>query len=412
MAAPGPAPLDSTPVPADSLLVDERPNRVERPPGWRGTWTPSRARLWLIAAAVAAYLPLLGVPLRGWLDFSAFYAAGALAFTPDVARLGPILRYEAAHGLPLAPFVYPAGLVLPYVPFAWLPYGAAAALHVALMTVALVLAAAWGARLLGLPPRWAVLGALAWGPAAAGVISGQNTSLALLLVVASAAGLARGKNLLAGAAGGLLAYKPQLAAPIAGLLLVRGRWRALLVVGVVIAGQYLCGVLATGGNFAWPRDWLDTIAAYTTADFRENGWQAISLPALGMRMDPVLGIQWLVILGYVVGGAIVVACLPSMRRWPPLDAVALACACGLMVSPHAWVYDGTLLLPALGVFAARASERAWPWEDRWLLALAMAIGLTWPFGGFVGVTAMPLLVVAMPFVLLRGGPPEVRRAVA
>ena len=46
------------------------------PAGWRGAWTPARARLWLIAAAVAAWLPLLGVPLRGWLDFCAFYAAG------------------------------------------------------------------------------------------------------------------------------------------------------------------------------------------------------------------------------------------------------------------------------------------------------------------------------------------------
>jgi hypothetical protein len=82
------------------------------------------------------------------------------------------------------------------------------------------------------------------------------------------------------------------------------------------------------------------------------------------------------------------------------------------VSPHAWVYDGALLLPAIGIFAARASAQGWPWEDRWLLAVAFAIGLTWPFGGFIGLTAMPLLVLAVPFVLLRGAAPEMRRAVA
>ena len=43
---------------------------------WRDLWTPARARLWLLAGAVAAFLPAIGMPLRGWLDFSAFYAAG------------------------------------------------------------------------------------------------------------------------------------------------------------------------------------------------------------------------------------------------------------------------------------------------------------------------------------------------
>ncbi len=57
------------------------------------------------------------------------------------------------------------------------------------MLTLLVLAAVAGGRLFGLPRNWAVLGALAWGPAAAGVVSGQNTSVALHLAVATAAAL-------------------------------------------------------------------------------------------------------------------------------------------------------------------------------------------------------------------------------
>jgi hypothetical protein len=363
-------------------------------------WTAPRARLWLTAAAIAAYLPLIGVPLRSWLDFSSFYAAAALAFTPDMARLVPIVQYQVDHGLPPTPFVYPAGVALLYVPFSWLPYGIAAAVHVALMAAILLAAAAWGGRLLGLPTRWAVLGALAWGPAAAGVISGQNTSLALLLVVAAGAALVRGREGTAGIAAGLLAYKPQLAAPIVGLLLVRGRWRALIVAGAVVAGHYLAGVIATGGNLAWPRDWLDTLAQYTAADFQDNGWQAISLTSLGTRLELVTRLPGLAIAGFVVGAVIVVACIPALRRLPTLESIALACALGLVVSPHAWVYDGTLILPAIGVFAARAGRRGWPWQDRWLLAAAYCIGLTWALGGFVGLTLVPLVVVATPFVLL------------
>ena len=143
-------------------------------PGWRTLWTPSRARLWLIAGAAAAYLPALGVPLRGWLDFSSFYAAGALAFTPQVAQLAPIVQFQVERGLPPTPFVYPAGVALLYAPLAALPYPVAAALHMALMVAALIAAAVWGARLLGLPRSWTILGTLAWGPAAAGAISGRT----------------------------------------------------------------------------------------------------------------------------------------------------------------------------------------------------------------------------------------------
>jgi hypothetical protein len=371
---------------------------------WRTAWTAGRARLWLTAAAAAAWLPVLGVPLRGWLDFSAFFAAGQLAFTPAVTDLVAVTRLQVEQGLPITPFVYPAGLALLYAPLTALPYGLAALLHAALMLALLVLAADMGARLVGLPRRWAVLGTLAWAPAAAGVLSGQNTSLALLLVVIAAWALVRGHEGRAGLAVGLLAYKPQLAAPMLGLLVLRGRVRAVLLAVVVLGVHYLAGVLATGGRIDWPLDWLATVNAYQEADFQANGWQAISLPALGTRLELATGLPALALLGTFASLAIVLACLPALRRLPLPDAVALAAALGLLVSPHAWVYDATLLLPALAVLAARSARRGWPWRDRWWLALAYGIALGWSLGGFVGLTAMPLLVLAMPVALLERGP--------
>jgi hypothetical protein len=370
--------------------------------GWRALWTAPRARLWLTAAAIAAWLPLVGVPLRRWLDFDSFYIAGSLAFTPGVAQLAPVVREQVARGLPPTPFVYPAGVALAYVPFSWLPYDVAAALHVALMTALLVVAAVMGADLLALPRRWAVLGALAWGPAAAGVISGQNSALALLLVVVAALGLARNRDMITGIASGVLAYKPQLAAPLLGLLLLRGRWRAAGVAIAAIGVQYLLGVLATGGNWAWPTDWLATLGQYASADFHDNGWQAISLPALGTRLAIVTGIGAFAVAGYAAAIVAVVASIPALRRLPPLDAVALACAIGLLASPHAWVYDATLLLPAIAVLAVRSVERGWPWQDRWLFAGGYAVGLTWALGGFVGLTLVPLVVIGVPILLVRG----------
>jgi alpha-1,2-mannosyltransferase len=385
---------------------------LERAPGvdapgtrtWRDLWTPARARLWLVACAVAAFLPAVGVPIRGWLDFSAFYAAGALAFSSDVARLAPIVAWQQLHGLPITPFVYPPGMALLYVPFAALPYGLAAALHLALMGGLLVTAAILGADALLLPRRWSVIAALAWGPAAAGVISGQNTALALLMVVVAALALQRGRQALSGGLVGLLAYKPQLAAPLVLLFVVRSRWVALASAALLVSVHYLAGVVATGGNAVWPTDWLATLNAYTGADYAANGWQAISLPALGQHLTHATGIPGLMLLGYLAAAGIVVVCIPSMRRLPVLEAVALACACGLVISPHAWVYDATLLLPALAVFARRAAAGGWPSRSRWWLAIAFALGLTWPLGGLIGVTALPLVVVAAPFALLERGP--------
>lgn len=374
------------------------------PAGWRGAWTLARARLWLIAAAVAAWLPLLGVPLRGWLDFSAFYAAGSLAFTPQVTDLVPITAFQVEHGLPITPFVYPAGMALPYALLAALPYGVAAALHATLMAGLLLLATVLWADIVGLPRRWAVLGALAWAPAAAGVASGQNSSVALLLVVLTTGALVRQRDAVAGALTGLLAYKPQLAAPIAGVLLLRGRWTALVGVAGMLGVQYVLGVVATGGRLDWPAGWIESVQAYQEADLLANGWQAISLPGLAARLALATGIGWLPLVGYGVAAAIIAWCLPALRRaaWP--EAIALAAALGLLISPHAWVYDATLLLPALGVIAARAASRGWPWRDRWWLAAAFGIALTWALGGVVGVTLMPLLVLAAPFALLERGP--------
>jgi hypothetical protein len=387
-----------------AVRLDRAPTSTEAT-GWRALWTASRARLWLTAAAVAAWLPLVGVPLRRWLDFDSFYIAGSLAFTPQVAQLAPVVREQVARGLPPTPFVYPAGVALAYVPFSWLPYDLAAALHVALMTALLIGASILGADLLNLPRKWAVLGALAWGPAAAGVISGQNSALALMLVAVAAMGLVRNRDAVTGVASGILAYKPQLAAPMLGLLLLRGRWRGAAIALAMVGVQYLLGVIATGGNWAWPQDWLATLGQYTTADFHDNGWQAVSLPALGTRLAMVTGIGAFTLVGYVAAIAAVIAAIPSLRRLPVLDAVALACAVGLLASPHAWVYDATLLLPAFAVLAVRARDRGWPWQDRWLFAAGYLIGLTWALGGFVGITLVPLVVIAVPVLLVRTSSP-------
>ncbi len=355
-----------------------------------------------MAAAVAAWLPALGMPLRGFLDFAAFYAAGAVAGTPAVLDVETIVRLQETRGLPITPFVYPPSVALVYAPFAALPYTVAALLHLALMLAALLVAARVAADIYGLPRRWAYLGAVAWAPAAASVISGQNPTFALLLVVLVAHALVARRDGVAGTLAGVLAYKPQLAAPVLGLLAVRGRVVALGAALVALGVHYVLGVVATGGDVGWPARWLEVLRSdrYAVLDLAANGWQAVSLPPLLARTQFVAGLPSLAPLGYLLGGLVALACLPALRRWDAPAAVALACAAGLVISPHAWTYDAALLLPAIALFAADAARRGWPWRDRWFLAVAYGAALLWPLGGVVGFVPLAPVVWLAPLVLL------------
>jgi hypothetical protein len=92
----------------------------------------------------------------------------------------------------------------------------------------------------------------------------------------------------------------------------------------------------------------------------------------------------------------------ALRHWSPPSVaanIAMWTAIGLVLSPHLWVYDATLLLPAIGAVAAAAGRAGWPAADRALLTLVFAAGALWPFGGFLGISLVPLTVVAIPLRL-------------
>ena len=364
---------------------------------------PRRARLWLSAAAIAGYLPALGAPLRHWLDFAAFYAGGQLVFQRSLLDPLAVVLLQVSQGLPPTPFVSPPFVALAYAPLTALPYDLAALLQVLAMAGALVAGTVLWADALGLPRRWALLGALAWGPASATVASGQVDTVALLLTGAAVRLLADGRRPAAGLAIALLAFKPQLTFG-AGLGALRHLGRsgvaAMLAGGAVL---YALAAVAVGGDPAWPVRWVTTLQSYSAADFAANGWQASSPVSLGLRAalaagDPVIAS---VAAGLGVAVAIAVAWW-SLRRWSPSSVatdVAMWSAVGLVLSPHLWVYDATLLLPAIGALAAAAGRAGWPAADRAFLTLVFAAGVLWPFGGFLGITLVPLAGVAIPLRL-------------
>jgi hypothetical protein len=318
-----------------------------------------------------------------------------------------------------------------------LPFDVAAAINVVVEASLLLAAAVVGARVYGIPRSWAILGTLAWYPAAEGVISGQNSALLLLLVVLTAAGLSKttspgigttpqsaasplaarasrgtapdfASGLAAGPWAGLASYRPHLGLPLFFLAIWRRAWGAVAVSLVLIGAQYILGVLASGGAWNWPITWLRALTSETGADFLAQGWQSLGLPAnlsrisiLGSAPGSFFGPA---LAGYFLGAVLVWKSRRRLREWPAPRAVALLCALALFAGPRGWIYDGTLLLPALAVFAADSRRAGWPNVSRRLLATAYGLAIASPIGIAVGMTPLALVVLVAPFVLLGIGP--------
>ena len=302
---------------------------------------PGRLRAWAIGLALIGLVPVVGAFAAGLHDWPAFWSAGATAGTPDLVDTARHLAWQRAHGLPEAFFAYPAGSAWLFAPFGWLPITAGFVLH-GLLMLAAAIAAGWvAAPVYGLDRRVSVLAVLAFAPVTASVVLGQNGTLGLLLAVVAIAGLVTGRPLVAGLAIGLLLYKPTFAIPLIGLLLLRGRWRELLVVALAGALWYVAGVVAAAGDWLWLNPWLTGLGGYLDLDFAGNADKAVSLPGLLAR----LGLPGVVPV--IAAVALVAVSLPRLARAPMLEAASVACLLGVAVSPHAWGYDAALAVPFL-----------------------------------------------------------------
>jgi hypothetical protein len=355
----------------------------------------SRFWLWALALVVISAVIIVGAPGNGYIDFPQFWAAGRTAGTPDLLDTARHEAWQVANGLRPGFFAYPPGTAWLFVPFAVWPLALGFWLN-ALAAAALVGASGVvGARVYGLDRRIGLTAAFAWAPCLASAALGQNAVLALFLALACADGLRRDDDLVAGLAAGLLLYKPTLAAPLLGLLLLRGRWRALVVAAVVAAGWFLAGVAATAGEWSWPAHWLDGLGGYYSVDTSGNAAKAVSLPGV------LAGHGLATPLALAVGVIIVVAALPRLFRVPPEEAAAGACLVGLAASPHSLNYEAALMLPAI-LWAISSCGLGEPARTR-LLVPAFLLAPVYFVSAVVGWSVLQPIVLIGALVWMWGG---------
>jgi alpha-1,2-mannosyltransferase len=251
-------------------------------------------------------------------------------------------------------FITPPFLAWLFVPFSVLPYiwsfTAWSLLSILFLWVSLKLLSAD-------QPLKVFLYSLTWFPIFATISFGENSLLSLFILSLTFWLWRKEKYLLAGLASSLLLYKPQLLLGVGLLWLLEYRrsWKSIL--GLVLGGATLVGLcfwLLPDASWAYLELVRNTIPAMI---YQEQFplWHLHSLRGFWILLFP--GQKWLVEgLSMILSVAGIIAYIffwHRNRKEPKLLYAAAICLT-IWITPHAMIYDWTILLiPAILLWQAR-----------------------------------------------------------
>jgi len=352
---------------------------------------------WLLNDRRLAYARIAGALLwAGWLtsialgpgkvdlagqvvgtDYLEFYAAGTTLRLGESAHLYDVDYQSRLQGALIGPqlrhyygFITPPFLAWLFVPLAGLPYLWSFALWSRLgllgLWVSLRLLAVAGARR-------ALLWSLTWFPVFATISYGQNSLLSLTLMSLVYRLWHRERPWAAGLVLALLLYKPQLVVGVALLWLLQAcvRRREL----AALAGLALGGGLLAGLCF-----WLLPEASRAYVEFARTvlpdlpDWQEFPL----WNLHTVWGFwrlllpqrhTWADALYWLFTAAGVLGFVSFWRRFRARPALLFAGAIclTLLITPHAMIYDWTLLLIPAVLLWQQAPELRGDWKALYAL---------------------------------------------
>lgn len=283
---------------------------------------------------------LLGICVTGWMglrisgggDFNEFYSAAKLAGTGHIYDWDRIRELESANGPKPIPFGRPPVYALLLKPLTILSYRDARAIWLLLSGAALIgFAMLWPVR-----RRGKAVMMLCWSlPATVMLVFGQDTAFFLLFVTVGLRLLQSKRDFAAGLVFSLCGAKFHLALGIPVFLLARRRWGAL---GGGLAGALVqLAVSFAAEGWGWPARLLrlSSIGDFSPAP---------------MRMPNLLGLTHSLPFGGYIEAVLALLALAAVwliaRRAPLTVGATAAVTAGLLVSHHAYIYDGVLLLPA------------------------------------------------------------------
>lgn len=374
-------------------------------------WLVIRDAAWLTADRALAITRILLVFWLGliasipWIipamqvgrDFGAFWTAAGIALhsraadaygEPARAALAALFG-PAVH----PPFFYPPTALLLWLPFALVPFAAAAALWVVATAIA------YAVSICAIAGRQSLIPALAFPAVLVCGLYGQNSLFSAALFGGAAAALDR-YPVLAGAFIGCLSYKPQLGLLAPLVLICTRRRHAFVSAAVMAAGLAGISMLAFGMNA-----WRAFMAALPFA----NDWNESGRPGFDKFVSPyaaarLLGapesVAWFA-QGLAAAVAIVVLVLVTRkRRSGTADVAALVTATGFCV-PFLGEYDLVIFAVAGAWLVAEAERTGWLPYERGTLALLYLAPMAIASAAVHGIPLAPLALVLLATLVIR-----------
>lgn len=309
--------------------------------------------LWLIGYAT---LPGLG---RNY-DFRAFYCAGQLVQEAPAKLYDLQTQYEAQNAIAdphgALPFYHPAYEALLFAPLSLLSYRGAYFVFLGLNLLALgacyLIAPSDGA----LKP-WRAGFLFLFGPVLLCLVFGQDSILFLFLLCVVWQILRAGRDVAAGVVLALALFKLSVVPVIAVLLCLRRGWRfttGFFSMAVILALACV-GITGVTGSV----EFIHLLARATLVRDGSVGAQnsLASFPALMPTVHGLLYVTlghlltprvFVVTYGAVSAALLVVGMIVARRATEVSVAFCTAILCGVLLSPHLYGYDFTvLLLPML-----------------------------------------------------------------
>lgn len=352
--------------------------------------------LLVVLVASVAIIPWAAPTMNVGRDFAAFWTSAGLALEGRAADAYGDSGRAALETLfgpgQYPPFFYPPPALFLWLPFALLPFAAAAALWIASTGIA------YAAAIRAILKSGSIVPIIAFPAVVVCALFGQNSLLSAALLGGSAVTLDR-YPVIAGVFIGALVYKPQLAilAPLA--LILAGRWRAFASAAVTT-----CVLIVGAAVFFGINSWTEFILALPSA----GAWNAGGLPGFDKFASPYAavrllggstGLAWLV-QSVTAAAAITALVLISWRRpGGAAEMAILVAATGLCV-PFFGNYDMVIFAVPGAWLIAEAVAHGWlPYERTTLAALYVTPLVLIP-AGTLGVPLAPVAAVALAILVI------------
>jgi alpha-1,2-mannosyltransferase len=302
-------------------------------------------------------------------DYVQFYAAGSTLQKGEGARLYDFeYQKKLEHSIVGKTFgghhafITPPFFAWVFVPLSLLPYMWSFAIWSLLGLAGLLLSLHW----IDAARPWRRFGwALVWFPVFASISFGQNSLLSLGILSLTYFLWSRDRRWLAGLACSLVLYKPQLALGVGFLWLLEWRrdWQALA--GLAVGGALLAG-LSFGLLPESSRVYMEISRNVLPGMARQEGfpfWHAHTPRAFWLLLmpgNPALS-EALALVSTVVGMVVFLMFWRRLRNEPALLFAGAICLT-LWITPHAMIYDWTILLIPAILFWERRPDRRGLWK--------------------------------------------------